>query len=450
MESWKEISTFIGRDVRTAMRWAAQGMPIHRIPGAKRSRVYAFRWEIDAWLQGQRDEGAKSEQTEVVPHGRFEAPPASSVTVRATRLRTLIGLAVLATTAIGLAAILAVRRSGQPQKQPVKVDFRGDSVVALDAANRELWSHHYAGPLDPAATTDPQDLQRFVRFVDLDGDGKMEIILLAPTRLGPNPLDGYHTEVDCFTAAGELLWSYVPAESFQFGEHRIDYDWRVSDIFVSPQGVPRIWVSVFQNPWGNSFVAELDPRSGKPATRFVNTGMLYVLNEVVDGGTRYLLAGGFNNEYESGTLALIDERIPFAASPQSRDTRHHCDNCPEGSPNYLLVFPRGEVNQITGPHENQIGFLVVRGQHVQAVQFEIHRISGVSTHYEFRIAGGVTPISKRFDSPYDTLHRELSEKGQLTHSLEECPERANPAPVRMWTPSRGWTPLEFPAAKATG
>src|ERR1700682_2429711 len=51
LQSWKEIAAFLERDERTAMRWAKeQGMPVRRVPGAKRSRVSASRAEISCWL----------------------------------------------------------------------------------------------------------------------------------------------------------------------------------------------------------------------------------------------------------------------------------------------------------------------------------------------------------------------------------------------------------------
>ena len=52
LESWKEIATFLGRDKRTAMRWAENhAMPVHRFPGYKQARVFAYRDELTAWLQ---------------------------------------------------------------------------------------------------------------------------------------------------------------------------------------------------------------------------------------------------------------------------------------------------------------------------------------------------------------------------------------------------------------
>ncbi len=51
LDSWKEIAALLGRDERTAMRWAKfLGMPVHHAPGGKHARVFAFRSEILAWI----------------------------------------------------------------------------------------------------------------------------------------------------------------------------------------------------------------------------------------------------------------------------------------------------------------------------------------------------------------------------------------------------------------
>jgi Tol biopolymer transport system component len=52
LDSWKEIAAFLGRDKRTAMRWAENhAMPIHRYPGSKHARVFAYRSELTIWLE---------------------------------------------------------------------------------------------------------------------------------------------------------------------------------------------------------------------------------------------------------------------------------------------------------------------------------------------------------------------------------------------------------------
>jgi hypothetical protein len=52
LNSWKEISNYIGRGVRTVQRWEElYGLPVHRAAGRDRSAVYALSDEVDAWLR---------------------------------------------------------------------------------------------------------------------------------------------------------------------------------------------------------------------------------------------------------------------------------------------------------------------------------------------------------------------------------------------------------------
>jgi predicted DNA-binding transcriptional regulator AlpA len=54
LDSWKEIAVYLGREVRTAQRWEKrEGLPVHRHIHTKASSVWAFKHEIDAWLQSR-------------------------------------------------------------------------------------------------------------------------------------------------------------------------------------------------------------------------------------------------------------------------------------------------------------------------------------------------------------------------------------------------------------
>lgn len=56
LNGWKEIAAYIGREQRTAVRWAIdRGMPVHRAPGQGRGTVYALPDEIDLWLAKDRE-----------------------------------------------------------------------------------------------------------------------------------------------------------------------------------------------------------------------------------------------------------------------------------------------------------------------------------------------------------------------------------------------------------
>jgi tetratricopeptide (TPR) repeat protein len=51
LESWKEISSYLERSVKTCQRWEIElGLPIHRLDGTPSARVFADPAELDAWI----------------------------------------------------------------------------------------------------------------------------------------------------------------------------------------------------------------------------------------------------------------------------------------------------------------------------------------------------------------------------------------------------------------
>ncbi len=50
LNSWKEIASYLGRQVRTVQRWEKEeGLPVHRLPHKKQGSVYAYKAELDGW-----------------------------------------------------------------------------------------------------------------------------------------------------------------------------------------------------------------------------------------------------------------------------------------------------------------------------------------------------------------------------------------------------------------
>src|SRR5438445_13708079 len=51
LNSWKEVSSYIGRGVRTVQRWEKDfGLPVRRPSGHLRGSVIALKADIDTWL----------------------------------------------------------------------------------------------------------------------------------------------------------------------------------------------------------------------------------------------------------------------------------------------------------------------------------------------------------------------------------------------------------------
>ncbi len=50
LDSWKEVSKYLNRDIRTLQRWEhTRGLPVRRMPGSGKSAIYAVKSELEAW-----------------------------------------------------------------------------------------------------------------------------------------------------------------------------------------------------------------------------------------------------------------------------------------------------------------------------------------------------------------------------------------------------------------
>jgi Tol biopolymer transport system component len=126
LDSWKEVATYLDRDVTTVMRWEREKkLPVHRLPGGKRKAVFAYPDEIDAWYasadpkeNGESSEGA--EPREVPAEGRslepaiapiIDTPNPPSKRWRRTALVLVPAVVIL----LGLGAMTAARLRPAPQ-----------------------------------------------------------------------------------------------------------------------------------------------------------------------------------------------------------------------------------------------------------------------------------------------------------------------------------------------
>ena len=120
LDSWKEIATYLNRDVTTVQRWKKrEGMPVHRHLHDKRGSVYGLTSELDAWQLSRSPRLEEEEEIEKRPDA--EAPIATRLdsdlaAIPWTRLTfALAGLAVLA-----LLAFAYLRLRSRPADTPTQ------------------------------------------------------------------------------------------------------------------------------------------------------------------------------------------------------------------------------------------------------------------------------------------------------------------------------------------
>jgi len=89
LDSWKEIAAFLGRAERTVKRWETErGLPVHRVPGAGRSAVFAYTIELTEWLKGKAREldaddsaSGEVEHRKTDPTGKTAPPAPASIPI---------------------------------------------------------------------------------------------------------------------------------------------------------------------------------------------------------------------------------------------------------------------------------------------------------------------------------------------------------------------------------
>src|SRR4030095_11026178 len=65
LDSWKEIATYLNRNIRTLHRWERdEGLPVHRHRHKELGSVFAYKSELDAWFSGRSGEPDVSAQND--------------------------------------------------------------------------------------------------------------------------------------------------------------------------------------------------------------------------------------------------------------------------------------------------------------------------------------------------------------------------------------------------
>lgn len=311
LDGWKEISAHLRCDVRTCMRWEdEQGLPIHRInQEAKKSKVFAFTAELDAWLRrGRRANGAPHEEK---PRSWF----AKSWKIVA---------AAVGVVAAGLVAVLAL--APDPLSGPADFHIQGQTILIVDGRDRILW------PIEIPTTADlrplylSQDLvddsgksvlrmaRPKVQFINVDRDRKKEVALFIhhdiPEKRG----------VALYDHNGVLLWQEDIRYDVEYALTRWGNDFlpvQLGAEDINGDGRPEIlalWNHVKQCP----SMLQVFSIEGEEIGHYDHTGtfQLFALRHRDDGSVDILL-GGTNNLLDGdGVLVGLDGRnLPDGLGP---------------------------------------------------------------------------------------------------------------------------------------
>jgi hypothetical protein len=434
LDGWKAIAAYLGKNERTVQRWAKDlAMPVHHVYGRTTGTVYTTADELENWLglnptvsaaAARVDRADRSDLTDVL--AAVQASPRSQW---ARKRWTVVVITSALVVSLGGFAIVRALHAGPP----TRVTFSGDKLLAWDERGKLAWTYRFQRDV---AEPPNGDLVQPTRFVDLDGDGRPDVLAVVAFP-GEGTGQVSREELDCFSADGKLLWRYEPQGTYSFGGRRWEGPWKFTELLVSPESAPNktVWAAVGHHTWWPAFLVRLDA-TGQASVRFIDSGSIYALNYLRNATGSYVLAGGINNEFDAGMLAVLDVNQPSAVSPQSAESAYHCDDCPGGQPYRYFVFPRSELSRVVVLHSNLVRLIRVNERRLQVGTTETDSPMQLWASYE---------LSENFDGDsvamsdgYWQLHRKLEQEGKIHHTVENCPERTAPKIIRRFDPTHGW------------
>lgn len=171
LESWKEIASYLKRDVRTVQRWEKrEGLPVHRHQHDERASVFAYKSELDAWWRdghSQLEEGKGKSPEEESSGSVYVAGNGHASVVKGTGSRAsvrrhwrlwLAGAAVAAAVSAAIAIYLL-----RPQPTP-PLNFHSRDLVLISSFENRTGESVFNGTLEAALERDLTN-SRFVSVV---------------------------------------------------------------------------------------------------------------------------------------------------------------------------------------------------------------------------------------------------------------------------------------------
>jgi hypothetical protein len=455
LDSWKEIAEYLGHDVRTAIRWEQErGLPVHRMPGTKRSSVFAFTGEIDRWLltDGVGGDGHASAGVPPGPGAPLQADDQPSPrhphqrSARARWLALLVASVVLVLLGLAFRAYLfSSRRPGVPRVTGIALS--GTALRAYDEAGTVLWAHDFGRAVEQRQDPDGEGFPETFSWSDIDSDSVAELLVsVAFGNLSGNDPPG-NNELFAFSATGRVLWSHRLEDTLTFGAGRYGPPWhglgpspgRALAVF-EVDGQKRIAWAQSHATWWPSVLTILDA-SGRPLSKWVHSGVIYtVVPWLSPNGTR-LLVGGVSNSREAAFLSVLDARRVEGSGPEEPGSPYECLSCPPGRPLVYFTMSPSELMLATSPYNLTFD---IRPD-VSGFEARTRETSDPSTTLEVigitRFSSGLVLEHAAWSSSWEARHHELERERKLDHAIGQCPERGRPPRVREWTPGGGWREL---------
>jgi hypothetical protein len=411
LNTWKEIALYLEVDKRTAQRYEDKmGLPVHRLGKSARSRVFAYKQDLDQWRRKYEFKTAAHRNEKIDP---APAPiPRIRLQWKYVFLFILVPLLIIA-----LFLILTNLPDGQPADFNIKhsrliiLDNKGNTLWEFDTrlsnlCNEERYRRHFQFK---HFKVDPREFTLLI-IDDFDKDGNNEVLFSTQIFDDSNALDTIYY----FDHKGKKLWEFVSGRRLTFGKKEYPRHFRVRTIQtcdLDGDNQPEIVFLAAQYPEFPSQLAILDLK-GNLKSEYWNSGHMRCLlfKDLNNDGRKEIIAAGTNNEYKKGFLAVLDSGDVKGGSPQQLD-KYTCPALEKGSEKYYILLPRTDLDKIEQPIEHVVELVFLENGNLSVI------MQSTNIYYEFNPRFELVHIDPTHT--FEQRHKEAVRKGKINSRLDD-------------------------------
>ena len=296
LESWKEISQYIHKDIRTCQRWEKKlGMPIHRISGIKKSRVFAYKDDIDHWLKTH----LKTSRTESLPDRSIGPIGRRVFFVCVTLLLVFVTIIALNNNHLKIVDFYIKDSTFKFINDANRVIGKFDTGMSDLETERQFKKRKQKR--DEIPTLNPLPL---IMFDDMDGDGSQDV-LLAPV----NDIRTKGKTLYFLDKTGNIKWKFSLGREIRSGQDAVVDDFCISGFCVEDLNNDKNNEILVIANHITSFLNQiciLDMK-GKRLKELWHVGPVNdaCILDLENDGKKEIILAGKNNEQDKGFAAIL-------------------------------------------------------------------------------------------------------------------------------------------------
>ena len=328
-DSWKEIASYLNRHITTCQRWEREyGLPIHRLDGSPKARVFAFKDEIDSWYKKMDGE------SEIKTHRYFIKSPKKTIKFLFIAFLMVTTMAILLFTLIKLPSRAA------------DFNIQGSKLIVIDERQREMWTFDtgaddleneqaYRNNFQEKRIIAAYHFLPHIIFKDINGDHHNEVLFTYQTDYSKEGI------LVCFDRKGNTLWNYKAGGIKIFGGKTYSDDYQILGfdiVNIDNRGNPEIIVIANHKSNFPGQAALLDSE-GRLIGQYWNSGHLMDFNfiDLDKDGVSEIILSGTNEEWYKPCSMILDYSCFDGVSPQSQDYYKCSDATPHREKYYFLM-----------------------------------------------------------------------------------------------------------------